>query len=39
MNWNLFTGERAGADALLLAGFAKDARGICGADLGCGSGI
>ena len=39
MNWNLFTGERAGTDALLLAGFAKDASGIYGADLGCGSGI
>ena len=39
MNWNLFTGERAGADALLLADFAKNARGTYGADLGCGSGI
>ncbi len=39
MDWNLFTGERAGTDALLLADFAKDAHGIYGADLGCGSGI
>ncbi len=39
MDWNLFTGERAGTDALLLADFAKDARGTYGADLGCGSGI
>ena len=39
MNWDLFTGERAGTDALLLADFAKDARGTYGADLGCGSGI
>ena len=27
MDWNLFTGERAGTDALLLADFAKDAQG------------
>ena len=39
MDWNLFTGERAGTDALLLADFAKDAHGTYGADLGCGSGI
>lgn len=39
MNWELYTGERAGADALLLADFAQSARGIYGADLGCGSGI
>ena len=39
MDWNLFTGERAGTDALLLADFARDAQGTYGADLGCGSGI
>ena len=39
MDWKLFTGERAGTDALLLADFAKDAHGTYGADLGCGSGI
>jgi len=33
MDWNLFTGERAGTDALLLADFAKDAHGTYGADL------
>lgn len=39
MNWELYTGERAGADALLLADFAQSAHGIYGADLGCGSGV
>lgn len=39
MNWDLFTGERAGTDALLLADFAQAAHGVYGADLGCGSGI
>ena len=39
MDWKLFTGERAGTDALLLADFAKDAHGTYGADLGCGSGV
>ena len=38
MDWTLFYGERAGTDALLLADFARNARGTRGADLGCGSG-
>ncbi len=38
MDWTLFYGGRAVTDALLLADFARSARGTRGADLGCGSG-